>query len=415
MRNTNRRKLMKTQFKKLALATAVGAGMIGLSAPTHAIVEGVAGEALLVPYVVYDDTDGGDGDTGISVNTFVEITVPGSIGRDTVPNFFTAPNTTWTNPGFTIDPPDADLVPFNLVHWYFFDRRSLHLYNGSFPVTPDDMQLIDWGNIVRNQAPFLEGVPGYLIFGTEIARNRVAADFNMFGEAYVTIGAQAVIDTVVPPVPDAFTVNIIDAKIPVLAMSDGPDAVSAEPSVKDQVKYGIDRIPRAASPLISGMRTNYSDGVPDLTLFDLTLADRRWPSLHVIWLDVNGQGNQPVDVYDSDELSCSGVAPLDNELNVLYVNPIDPIIPALRLPPAANVPNGSAITGVVNYCLPIGATSDDRGFVRYGITEYIDNNIDEPESAGVAFSIQLTGVDPDNWGLLVPIETALGHERGKFQ
>jgi hypothetical protein len=198
-------------------------------------------------------------------------------------------------------------------------------------------------------------------------------------------------------------------------MSDGPDAVSAEPSVKDQVKYGIDRIPRAASPLISGMRTNYSDGVPDLTLFDLTLADRRWPSLHVIWLDVNGQGNQPVDVYDSDELSCSGVAPLDNELNVLYVNPIDPIIPALRLPPAANVPNGSAITGVVNYCLPIGATSDDRGFVRYGITEYIDNNIDEPESAGVAFSIQLTGVDPDNWGLLVPIETALGHERGKFQ
>jgi hypothetical protein len=72
-------------------------------------------------------------------------------------------------------------------------------------------------------------------------------------------------------------------------------------------------------------------------------------------------------------------------------------------------------TAVVNYCLPIGATSDDRGFVRYGIPEYIDTNIDQPESAGVAFSVQLVGVDPDNWGLLVPIETALGHERGKFQ
>lgn len=405
---------MRMQFKKLALATAVGVGMIGLSAPTHAIIEGVAGEALLVPYVVYDDSDGGDGDTGISVNTLIEITVPGSVGRDTIPNDFTAPHTTPTNPGFTINPDDPDLVPFNQVHWYFFDRRSVHLYNGTFPVTPDDMQLIDWGNIVRNQAPFLEGVPGYLVFGTEIARNRLAADFDMFGEAYVTIGAQAVIDTVVPPVPDAFTVNIIDAKIPVLAMSDGPDAVSVNPTVQDQVKYTIGGIPSAVSPLITGMRTNFSDGQPDLTLFDLTLADRRWPSLHVIWLDVNGQGVQPVDVYDSDELSCSGAAPLDNELNVLYVNPIDPIIPALSQPPAANVASGP-YTGVVNYCLPIGATSDDRGFVRYGITEYIDTNIDVPESAGVAFSIQLTGVDPDNWGLLVPIETALGHERGKFQ
>jgi hypothetical protein len=412
---------MKTQFKKLALATAVGAGMIGLSAPTHAIIEGAAGEALLVPYVVYDDTDGGgSGDTGISVNTFIEITVPGSIGRDTIPNFFTAPNTSPTNGGFSINPPDVDLVPFNLVHWYFFDRRSNHLYNGSFPVTPDDMQLVDWGNIVRNQAAFLEGVPGYMVFGTETARDRIAADFSMFGEAYVTIGAQAVINSVLPPVPDAFTLNIIDAKIPVLPMSDGPDgAATSQPSVTDQVKYGIDRIPRAVSPLISGMRTNYSDGVPDLTLFDLTLADRRWPSLHVVWLDVNrapaGQaGLLPVDVYDSDELTCSGSAPLPNELNVLYVNPISPIIPALALPATPQIQN-RPYTAVVNYCLPIGATSDDRGFVRYGIPEYVDTNIDQPESAGVAFSVQLVGVDPDNWGLLVPIETALGHERGKFQ
>jgi hypothetical protein len=412
---------MRTQFKKLALATAVGAGMIGLSAPTHAIVEGVAGEALLVPYVIYDDTDNVPlGDSGISVNTFIEITVPGSIGRDTVPNFFTAPNTTPTNPTFTINPPDADLVPLNLVHWYFFDRRSNHLYNGSFPVTPDDMHLMDWGNIVRNNAAFLEGVPGYLVFGTETARDRVAADFNMFGEAYLTIGAQVVADNIVPPLPDAFTLNVIDAKVPVLAMSDGADgAATSQPSVQDQVKYGIDRIPRAVSPLISGMRTNYSDGVPDLTLFDLTLADRRWPSLHVVWLDVNRApagtaGLLPVDVYDSDELSCSGAAPLPNELNVLWVNPISPIIGALSLAPNVNVPN-RPWTAVVNYCLPIGATSDDRGFVRYGIPEYIDTNIDQPESAGVAFSVQLVGVDPDNWGLLVPIETALGHERGKFQ
>jgi hypothetical protein len=287
-------------------------------------------------------------------------------------------------------------------------------------VTPDDMQLVDWGNIVRNQAAFLEGVPGYMVFGTETARDRIAADFSMFGEAYVTIGAQAVINSVLPPVPDAFTLNIIDAKIPVLPMSDGPDgAATSQPSVTDQVKYGIDRIPRAVSPLISGMRTNYSDGVPDLTLFDLTLADRRWPSLHVVWLDVNrapaGQaGLLPVDVYDSDELTCSGSAPLPNELNVLYVNPISPIIPALALPATPQIQN-RPYTAVVNYCLPIGATSDDRGFVRYGIPEYVDTNIDQPESAGVAFSVQLVGVDPDNWGLLVPIETALGHERGKFQ
>jgi hypothetical protein len=64
------------------------------------------------------------------------------------------------------------------------------------------------------------------------------------------------------------------------------------------------------------------------------------------------------------------------------------------------------------------------GFVRFQIDEYIDNGTGQPESAAVAFSIQLQidVLDAQRRNLidfrvlptLLPVESALGHERGKF-
>lgn len=397
MRTNDQEKLMKTRFKQVALASAVTAAMGAASMPAHAIIEGAAGEALLVPFVVYaPGTAGAEG-----VNTLIEITIPSTVGFDTIPNVFTAPNTTPTNPGPTLFPADADLVKGNFIHWYFFDQYSVHRLNRAVKVTPDDMVLINWGDEVQNTG--LVGVPGYLVVGTETARSGAAADFNMFGDAYLVSGGEQL----------TFRA---DAKIPVLPMSDGPDGPFGSPvTVQDQVKYK-GGIPVAVSPLISGMRTNRSDGaLDDGTVFDLTLSNRNFPTLHVVWLDVNlwdtFQEIIPVDVFDTDERTCSSTISLPWELNAIWIQPVgaNTITPPLW---ATGIAGRDTIGTTL--CLPTGAAATGQGFVRYQLPEYIDTNIDSPESAGVAFSIKYGtyGTAVPN---ILPVETALGHERGTYK
>ncbi len=389
MRTNDQEKLMKTRFKQVALASAVTAAMGAASMPAHAIIEGAAGEALLVPFVVYSPTVAGTE----GVNTLIEITIPSTVGFDTIPNVFTAPNTTPTNPGPTLFPPDADLVPSNFIHWYFFDQYSVHRLNRAVKVTPDDMVLINWGDEIVNTN--LVNEVGYLVIGTETARTGAAADFNMFGDAYLVSGGQQL----------GFTA---DAKIPVLPMSDGPDGPFGSPvTVQDQVKYR-GGIPVAVSPLISGMRTNRSDGaLDDGTVFDLTLSNRNFPTLHVVWLDVNlwdtDQEIIPVDVFDTDERTCSSIVYVPWELNAIWIQPAGPRV----TPPLWT-------TDEATLCLPTGADATGQGFVRYQLPEYIDTNIDSPESAGVAFSIKY-GTYGTALPNILPVETALGHERGTYK
>jgi hypothetical protein len=195
------------------------------------------------------------------------------------------------------------------------------------------------------------------------------------------------------------------APIPVLPMSDGVDGAFDSPvSVADNVKYNSQGIPRAVSPLISGMRTNRSDGIlNDTTVFNLALSDRNFPSIHVVWLDVNlgnaGRG-LGVDVFDSDEISCSGSVDLPYELNVIWV------------PEAAGVTDGDPFGIDTNeYCLPTAGAATEVGFVTYYLPEYVDNNINEAESAGVAFSILM---DYDAIDTL-RFTTSLGQERGTYK
>ncbi len=416
-----------TNFKKLMLASGVATALAGASLPSHAIIEGAPGEALLVPFVLYSNIGGAPlAPAATSINTLISVTTPSAVGFDTVPNFFTAPNSTPTNPPPISEFPDPDLGAEGAytagIHLYFFNNRSDELYNTKIPVSPDDLTLINWGDIVEKNAPALNGVKGYIVITTEKGAGqwRNAAKFSMFGDAFMIWPT---------------SIGFIDTKIPVLPMSDGLDIVGVvQPTTTNNVIHSTNGSIIAASPLSSGMRTSRDNGIPgDYTLFDLTMSNRFAPTLHVIWVDQNiGQLNTGY-VFNDREQSCSAPLPIPNELNVywtsipeLFPGVVGGIVPALPWVDAAFelcYPEGKFLVGLDL----INSDIFYPGFVRFQIDEYALNAVPTfaPTSAAVAFSIQLqidvldaerrNLIDPNVLPTLLPIETALGHERGQFE
>jgi hypothetical protein len=416
-----------TNFKKLMLASGVATALAGVSLPSHAIIEAAPGEALLVPFVLYTNDGAGPlNPNTTAINTLITVTTPSSVGFDTVPNFFTAPNSSPTNPPPVSELPDPDLGAPGAytagIHLYFFDNRSNELYNTKIPVSPDDLTLINWGDIVEKNAPALRGVKGYIVITTEKGTGqwRTAAKFSMFGDAFMIWPT---------------SIGFIDTKIPVLPMSDGADTVGVtQPTTVNNVIHAANGSVIAASPLSSGMRTSRDNGIPgDYTLFDLTMSNRFAPTLHVIWVDENiGQSNIGF-VFNDVEQACSAPLPIANELNVYWTS-IPELFPGV---PGGIVPALPWVDAAFELCYPEGKflvgldliNSDIfyPGFVRFQINEYALNALPTfaPTSAAVAFSIQLqidvldaerrNLIDPNVLPTLLPIETALGHERGQFE
>ena len=323
-----------TTFRKTVAASSVAAAIAGLSGPANALIEGSAGEALLVPFALYDS--GQDAPVFIpEINTLVEVTVPAQVGFDTIPAFFTAPNSTPTNLNNSLLPGEPALGlngDFTAgVHLYAFNQRSVEVFNTEIPTSPDDFIMINWGDFVVNNAPFLDGQKVYLVITNEKSDPTYYpfgwlddARFAMFGDAFMVWN----------PVPG---IGLIDTKIPVLPMSDGANAFGDVPTTQDNVVFNSDGSIAAVSPLSSGMRTNLSNGTRgDFTLFDLTMSNRFAPTLHVIWVDQNIGQTVTQFVYDDDEQQCSQPIPIPNELNVYWTSP------ALLHPHHASTSNPSA-------------------------------------------------------------------------
>jgi hypothetical protein len=404
---TQQESLMNTRFTKLALATSVAAGLAGVSQTSYAIVEAV-GEGLLIPLVVWEDVAPAGQSAG-DVNTIIDVTIPGAIGFEDVANIFTAPHTTPTNPGNTLFPPDEDLEDGNQIHWYWFNNRSLHLLNRAVDVTADDMVQINWRTAAGGA---FNGVAGYMVIGTETARSGAAADFDMFGDAHLVVATS--------PTP----LQNYTANIPVLPLTDGEDGPFNSPATSDDnIKYNGSGVPRAVSPLISGMRTSFSDGeLSDFTVFDLTLSREPNATIHVVWLDQNqaDPGDPyyvPVDVFDTEEFTCSSTISLPHELNVNWIGtafaPLPPFnaafpgIPGWLTNPETGTPNQQV-------CDP--TTGIDAGFVRYQLPEYQDDGSLTAEAAGVSFSIRIDQVGPGGaTPNVVTLSTSLGHDRGMFK
>ncbi len=429
-----------TNFRKTVAASSVAASLAALSGPASALIEGSAGEALLVPFALYDS--GQDAPVFIpEINTLVEVTVPAQVGFDTIPAFFTAPNSTPTNANDSLLPNEPALGlrgDFTAgVHLYAFNARSVEVFNTEIPTSPDDFIMINWGDFVVNNAPFLDGEKVYLVITNEKTDPTYYpfgwlddARFAMMGDAFMVWN----------PVPG---IGLIDTKIPVLPMSDGANEFGDVPTTQDNVVFNSDGSIAAVSPLASGMRTNLSNGVAgDFTLFDLTMSNRFAPTLHVIWVDDNIGQTVTQFVFDDDEQQCSQPIPITNELNVYWTSPAL-LHPDTRLTnaPADSLLDGTSLPWVdaaVELCYPdrgafvfnpgvpgqlfdvLESNILYPGFVRFRINEYVDTNIGTPESAAVAFSIQLQLDVLDEEGdllftpQLLPVETALGHERGQF-
>jgi hypothetical protein len=484
---------MSINFRKTALAAGMFTALGGYTMSAHALIEGDAGEANLVPFVLWDDAllNGVVGDSDFSINTVIKITVPNTVGSKTIPNSYTACHTTPANtPGApSCDPllvapigPDfpafAGLNPAggtNRIHWYFMNQNSVHLANGTFPVSADDVAVIDWGQTARKSGFDFNGTVGYMILVTDVTTKSPfpAANFAFFAEAWMITGLDG---DLFPNTNGAGTIGLVDAKIPVLPMQDGADpapvgGVSANPTFDNNVVVRGTNLNVKASPLHSGMDTIYPDGnLGDIHEFDLTLGNRsvqigpianpfQIPTLMVIWNDRNAGAawfNQGVEVYNDNEEPCSDSISAPWQLNVYWVqsavtagsNP-NAIIPPYPVPAFINQPvNAQMIPDQLTWgpvsaldpnigqvvqgwnrqwCVPpaadIGLTELLKllqgGFMKVTLPELADAGTFKAEGAMVAFSVPLQyNVNFDATipvgASLIPFETALGHDRGMF-
>ncbi len=351
------------------------------STQTSAIFQGVAGEALLVPFVLYDDTH--------QINTTVEIIVPSKVGTAMIPNEFTAPHTT----PMTTELPRS--TPLN-VRYAFYDRIGRHRLDAWLPALPDQILSLNWGSIINTFGlrDRLNGEPGYLVIQPEAGWAGEQADFALSGDASLSFSSRL-------------------ANIPVFALSNGADSgvESEQPSLGNEVVTPRPSI--RVAPLASGVRTGIVDEDPrTVTSFDLYFGKRRatilpifpgpiwWilptqPTLLIVWNDRNKTGRDVdvhFNVYDDEANECADRRPLPNQLEIFWIGP-----------PGAPTWSPDYIT-TETLCTPLPSSPfvffpPLSGFVRFFLLS------PQQDAASVAFSIIFSGTQT---------KTILAHERGRF-
>lgn len=343
----------------------------------QAISQAEPGEAVLIPYMLYDSSKG--------INTLTGITVPSTLGTDpsqieiggeangTV-GFTTAGNEAAGDCGLSGAPNNTN--ESGIISWWFFgDVGNLQL-KGTLLTGCDDFVALDWGSVVNSSGnPSLNGKLGYLVLANDVATSGANPPvFAMYADTMVIRGNWQ-----------------SAAYISTLPMTD--DAGNLGPL------QGINEIAYAGSeaaiysPLTSGMGLDNDDGVLD----DTVRFDMRYfldPELNgstelVVWLDQNCRGgtdgcdrrNVPVTTFDTNRASVAGVMNLSKILNVIN-------------PSTLARPN-NAFSGFVRVQMP--EVSDVKAAGSEG-----------PDSAGVGFSL-IRFSTPGN---SEQVQTILAHERG---
>jgi hypothetical protein len=354
---------MLANFKKVGVAAAVAAAL-GASGAAHAVLQGVPGDALLIPHVATT----GQG----NLNTMISVIVadPTNVKDSQFP--------TLTGPKSAAGCDDAEL------HWFFFNSRSEKIADGFIPVTCDDWVGIDWGAVVagvgnNRPIPSALGVPGYMVITDASASPTKASGMILYGAAFYIAGNWA-----------------SQAFIPVLPLIDAVDGTRYD-EVDHKGTSSLNEVnPVAAGMLLPGSATETAyfsmryfvqdkpdDGVGGSTAF-------------VLWFPDNStkRGNQTILVFDEDETYISARTDISRELNILAVGPDAEV--------------GGVVTGVVKDGLSY------TGFVEFDVSDFSPNTSTTPSTvngngsrAGVAFS--LIGV---NGAVQAQIQTELAHERG---
>jgi hypothetical protein len=361
--------------KNLGMAGVICA--LSYAGTSQAINQGEPGEAVLVPYALYDSVNG--------VNTMVGLTIPSTLGID--PNQTERGGGDFTGSGFTSAPQegatncDLNGAPDNTgatgaIDWWFFDATGAIQAQGQMYTGCDDFVAFDWGSKVNSSGiGALDGMPGFLIFGND------SATFGSF-DPYFAIYADAMI------IRGTWESA---AYIPTLPMANIGNSLPLRQGYTEIVYTGGQ--PSSYSPLTSGMGLDNDDGAANDTVY----FDTRYfldPILNasteiVVWLDQNCRGGAdgcdrqhvPVRTYDTDRSYLAGEFNLSKMLNV-----VDPS--TLARP-------GNALSGFVRVAMP--EVSDSNAAGREG-----------PDHAGVAFSL-IRFSSPGN---AQQAQTTLAHERG---
>lgn len=456
---------MKTSIKKLAALTAAAIGLAGASMSSQAIITGVPGEAALIPLFYWNQgnrvVDPSTTASGLgNVNTVVRITVPRSIGVDTVTNFFTAPHVT---PNTFQDGGEiqAGLKGYQSgdlnLHWIFLNENSKHVKNGRLSGSPDDVDLLTASWLLEEW----ENTPGYLLVVTEKAYSgRAAADFAFFADAWLTF----------EPPETMQTPRIVN--IPALPLADGQDVSDdGNNTPKDVGPYNLPTLTNnvitnttlvginpVASPWVSGIRL-VDDGT---RVIDLALTSRwsghNYGTLAVIWKSFNDNIVDSAYEYNRhEEEKCSFTGSLPKQLNIAYIPKhgtlYDPTLPqkngqgdfnislvngTYKTPTDATVQNNGSVW---NLCDTDDANEGNfqdpawighlfgEGYIKLGLrpTQF-PNAAGQVVGAAVAFSIPLQrGPFPNGtvlpaaddqkstYGSYISYGSILGHDRGEFQ
>ena len=245
---------LQTKIFKAALALL----FFCMNSAAYAIFQGSAGEALLVPLVLYD--------ANTSTNTTISVTVPSRIGESLIPNEYTAPHTSPSDTNL----PDTDVK----IHWTFFNQYGVVMQDGYFLTMPNSIYILDWKSI----APGQKGIPGYMLLQTEAGFHGEVADFNIFADAKFSMGSES-------------------TNIPVFPLADGTDAtepvgncfIEGENEACTYTLFNPTSNPthNFVSPLSSGIKTGGHANVTGETSFDL-MPGRRTGTLSPLGLFVRG-------------------------------------------------------------------------------------------------------------------------------
>jgi len=303
---------------KKALLTASVAGALGVaSMPSHAIIQGVPGEAQLIPLFYHNANDPALGE----VDTVIRITVPRSLGTDAV-LALTAPNVSPTLPPeseqadkFPALAPNFDVLPTygdSRLHAYYMNVKSEEITNRTIPVTADDVVFLQASDTMPVNPDNPDDAKGYVIVTTAAGYAGRDANFAFFADAWLTI--RPIVGTQLPRV----------VNIPTFAMSDSADASdgSSVPTADNNVVEITPEGDPLASPIHTGIRTT-SIYAGSVRVIDLALSDRNdddnLGTLWVWWNDVNENLIQSVEEYDSNEGHCSANISLPHELTVSLI------------------------------------------------------------------------------------------------
>jgi len=375
---------MVREFKKTGVAAALtGALLATASLSSHAMVQlSTPGDIVLVPYVVCNL----NADISQQKNTLVGLI---TFWKERLGLVYTngaedqpVDNLTQQKFAGPYQPAPAILANLapdapaslpvrartggRLLHWYFYDNRSVHLLDGVIPVTDNDFVRIDWCATIKSTSQeTLSGVEGYLLISGGDDRNLLEVpSFAVYGHAYQIVGNWAS-QAFIPVVPNPYYT---------LDEFDDPTA-GAEANIGSRGGYpGVRR-------LVSG--TDFTDPVIGGSRFRRDIYMRYFldPALAtenkmVFWFNSNedavrGGSSKPVagETYNSEQVYINSFSTvLPNELNIVTSTPTAPAFP-----------------GMIHTETDVLGTVVNTGIIRFGVPE-VESTVPFT-SSGVTFNM----------------------------